>query len=171
NTTDGMIKDSITVNQVTEADFDIKSNSLLKGNSYNIDFFADLNLNGSYDIPPLDHAWRLTLDNVEGDTTLFFSHNLDFTDIFNLTSISDNELKQARMYPNPATDKVTIETGSVNTSNFSLKVYDITGKIILVRKTDMNNKVELDVQDLKQGIYFVELHTPNYQRVMKLTIE
>lgn len=75
------------------------------------------------------------------------------------------------MYPNPATDKVMIETGSVNTSNFSLKVYDITGKIILVQKTVMNNKVELDVQKLIQGIYFVELQTPNDKRVMKLTKE
>ena len=54
---------------------------IVPGRTYDVDFFADLNKNGVYDAPPTDHAWRLTADNVAGDTQLDFSHNTNFTDI------------------------------------------------------------------------------------------
>jgi hypothetical protein len=54
---------------------------LMKGKSYLIDFFADLNKNGKYDKPPVDHAWRIPLLKLTGDTTITFVHNTNFTDI------------------------------------------------------------------------------------------
>ncbi|RME02158.1 MAG: hypothetical protein D6814_00130, partial [Calditrichaeota bacterium] len=63
-------------------DFDVQlEESIEAGESYWIDFYADLNQNGLYDAPPTDHAWRLNLDEVQGDTTLTFAHNTNFTDI------------------------------------------------------------------------------------------
>jgi hypothetical protein len=46
-----------------------------------VDFYVDFNENGQYDPPPVDHAWRLAIDNARGDTTLDFVHNTNFTDI------------------------------------------------------------------------------------------
>ncbi|MEJ2594033.1 MAG: T9SS type A sorting domain-containing protein [bacterium] len=54
---------------------------LMMGHEYDVDFFADHNGNGIYDAPPADHAWRLSTDEVTGDTELDFSHNTNFTDI------------------------------------------------------------------------------------------
>jgi len=54
---------------------------LISGHSYNIDFWADLNKNGEYDPPPVDHAWRITLKDVAADTTVAFAHNTNFTDV------------------------------------------------------------------------------------------
>ena len=62
-------------------DFMLKVPGIEPGNSYMVDFFADMNGNKVYDTPPADHAWRLDLDNVTGDTTLTFTHNTNFTDI------------------------------------------------------------------------------------------
>ncbi|MCF8240093.1 MAG: T9SS type A sorting domain-containing protein [Melioribacteraceae bacterium] len=58
----------------------IFSGSILPGHDYYIDFFADFNLNGVYDPPPVDHAWRLMV-SADGNETVSFSHNTDFTDI------------------------------------------------------------------------------------------
>jgi hypothetical protein len=51
------------------------------GQSYQVDFFADLNGNKSYDAPPADHAWRLTGIGTAAGLSLDFAHNVNFTDI------------------------------------------------------------------------------------------
>ncbi len=72
--------DSISVEPIDTADFTLSFDSVASG-SYYLDFYADHNMNGSYDVPPADHAWRIMLDGIEGDTTIVFVHNTDFTDI------------------------------------------------------------------------------------------
>ena len=67
--------------QVPGADFDLALPALIEGGSYRIDFWADHNGNGTYDSPPTDHAWRLSAENVVGDTEIDFAHNANFTDI------------------------------------------------------------------------------------------
>src|SRR3990172_6135933 len=81
---DQVTNDEVTrtyVNPIESANFSVSLPGLQMGGSYNVDFFADFNKNGSYDAPPTDHAWRLTADNVNGDTSLDFTHNTTFTDI------------------------------------------------------------------------------------------
>jgi len=53
---------------------------LIPGENYRVDFYADLNQNGLYDGPPTDHAWRETFTS-NGNTSVDFSHNTNFTDI------------------------------------------------------------------------------------------
>lgn len=69
------------VTSIPSAAFDVSLSNILVGHSYWIDFYADLNQNGIYDPPPADHAWRLEVDNVSGDTNVPFSHNANFFDI------------------------------------------------------------------------------------------
>ncbi len=49
---------------------------------HTLDFFADLNMNGVYDPPTADHAWRIDLA-AAGDLEPAFEHNTNFTDIEN----------------------------------------------------------------------------------------
>ena len=49
--------------------------------AYNLDFFADVNANRAYDVPPTDHAWRLAVPAGLADAVLTFAHNTNFTDI------------------------------------------------------------------------------------------
>ena len=69
------------VSVTAAADFMVDVYGIENGISYNVDFFADHNKNGMYDAPPADHAWRMELNDVMGDTTLIFTHNTNFTDI------------------------------------------------------------------------------------------
>jgi len=54
---------------------------LVSSRSYSVDFYADHNVNGRYDSPPVDHAWRLAVKGVAGDRNLNFKHNTNFTDV------------------------------------------------------------------------------------------
>ncbi|MCX6152176.1 MAG: T9SS type A sorting domain-containing protein [Ignavibacteriales bacterium] len=69
------------VNPISVADFNIPINNIQIGHSYWIDFYVDHNNNGKYDAPPLDHAWRLELNNAVGNDVINFAHNTNFTDI------------------------------------------------------------------------------------------
>jgi len=77
----GVELERITVPEIPVPEFELSFAVLEEGASYQIDFYADHNGNGCYDTPPTDHAWRLELNAVSGDTTLSFTHNTDFTDI------------------------------------------------------------------------------------------
>jgi nitrogen fixation protein len=164
---DGMTIDTVTIDEIMDAEFEVNSYKILSGHSYDINFFADFNKNGSYDAPPTDHAWQLKLENVTGDTTLYFTHNTNFTDIFNTTATSVNILNKFRLYPNPADKFITIETAELNSSNVAVTIYDITGKLKNIDNELTNNKITLNVQDLAPGMYFVGLKTNTHNRIIK----
>jgi hypothetical protein len=70
-----------TLAAIASADFQLFFEGIEIGHSYRIDFYADHNQNGEYDKPNNDHAWRIQVDNVQGDTIVVFNHNTNFTDI------------------------------------------------------------------------------------------
>lgn len=63
------------------------------------------------------------------------------------------------IYPNPATDKVTIESSfSDVTSATQLNVYDISGKLVYTTTASPMQRVfEVNTSDLKNGVYMVEV--------------
>jgi Secretion system C-terminal sorting domain len=71
----------IKVPSIPSANFDVQIVGLQLNTEYNIDFYADVNGNGLYNVPPTDHAWRITFTNSTGDVSQPFSHNPSFTDI------------------------------------------------------------------------------------------
>jgi len=71
----------LSVPAIPMAGFEIELDDLMEGMSYRIDFYADLNENGSYDAPPIDHAWRLEVLEMSASEAISFNHNTDFTDI------------------------------------------------------------------------------------------
>jgi plastocyanin len=162
----GISVDTVTV--TAQSDFMVYVKGILSGKSYNIDFFADHNKNGSYDKPPTDHAWRLELLNVKSDTMLLFMHNTNFTDIFSTTPNKTIQDLTLRMYPNPATDKIYIEQDFITGSETVVSVYDITGKLKYREALQNNGKIEIDIQNLTNGIYFVDVRTNNKQNMLKL---
>jgi len=111
----GEALDTVVIESVAEQDFVIQSSVIEVGGDYQIDFWADLNKNGMYDTPPTDHAWRLILEDVEGDTTIEFVHNGSFTDIMAGSSAiygDGQDLHSVDIYPNPADTHIIIESGS-----------------------------------------------------------
>jgi plastocyanin len=157
------------VSVTASVDFWVSVYGIENGMSYNVDFFADHNKNGKYDAPPADHAWRLELNDVMGDTTLMFQHNTSFTDI-NLISTAISELNNSlfKMYPNPATGRVFIESNEFNSTVIKVMIYDISGKLKLSKIHSPEQVLEIDIHELVNGMYFVELSNENKREMLKL---
>ena len=68
---------------ITTANFSLTvPDVLVAGESYRVDFYADLNGNYAYDAPPVDHAWRrLTGPVGAGPYVIDFTHDTIWVDI------------------------------------------------------------------------------------------
>ena len=72
------------------------------------------------------------------------------------------------IYPNPADDKVYIET-QVQTLN--IEIYDIYGRVQNLRISESQNlRISIDVANLKSGIYFIKINT-NEGNIVKRIIK
>ncbi|MGH1387520.1 sialate O-acetylesterase [Kordia sp.] len=83
---------------------------------------------------------------------------LSFKDIDISDSLLGNDqfsLNDFSMYPNPATEIVTIEWESP--CNSTILIYDVTGKKVYDKKNHTNQQIKIDVSNLSSGQYFVKV--------------
>ena len=77
-----------------------------------------------------------------------------------------------KVFPNPFTNKTTIEYTLTETQNVELSVVDITGKELIKLKNEKQNKgkqiVDIDASKISNGIYFYKLKVGDKQQVGKL---
>jgi hypothetical protein len=82
----------------------------------------------------------------------------------NIGPLSTSEMLalSLRVYPNPASSHLTINASLPSTGNWSLKLYDNTGKLILVKglaaqstSTDLNETI--DISELASGTYLLSI--------------
>lgn len=166
----GLYQDTITVATVPGAAFDVNSYKIKPGLNYNIDFYADHNKNGKYDSPPADHAWRMQLSQVKGDTIMSFAHNTSFTDILKVTSVPGltDMNEQFRLYPNPASSSITLKVPVNHLAVRSLKVYSITGALVEEMPVSAKtNTHTFNIEQLKNGLYFLEINSGEKREVLK----
>ena len=77
-----------------------------------------------------------------------------------LLDIPENEKLVVNIYPNPFTDKITIQSNALNT----FKMFDITGKQIIVNSS--SNRI--NTTSLDAGIYFLNVESNNASKTFKL---
>ena len=117
--------------------------------------------------------WKLQLTGFEGSSSGKINFNIE-----NILSASDNVLDKNvfAIYPNPTKSKeikiiydLNYSTSSLNKLDF----YDLNGKLVKSLKLANNGFFERDVNlyDLKSGIYFVSLITDEKSFQQKLIIQ
>lgn len=87
--------------------------------------------------------------------------------IWSTTSIDEVASNRIRVYPNPASDYLIIETESQEYTEGRL--YTIEGKVILDFEVD--GKLRLSVRNLKSGIYFVRIVNKNDVFIEKIVVD
>lgn len=80
------------------------------------------------------------------------------------TSKSQFEGNPFTIYPNPATDAVTIENRLSKAC--AVQVYDITGKVVY--KSELNTSLKIETKELQTGIYFIRISDSELSFVVKL---
>lgn len=80
----------------------------------------------------------------------------------------------AKIVPNPASSNASLTVELAEKSNLQIAVVDITGKTVI--SETINNvpagvqSFGINVADLNPGMYFVNLHTPNGTKTVKLNV-
>jgi hypothetical protein len=79
--------------------------------------------------------------------------------------IGENSIGNVLIYPNPATDNVTI----VNALNSNIALYDMVGKFIM-SDSKISNSYLLNVADLAKGTYVLKITDGNKSYSRKITV-
>lgn len=77
------------------------------------------------------------------------------------------------VYPNPASDHISIKYNAVSSGSYLLEIFDLSGKKVFVTKTEIssgNNIIDLDLYDIENGSYIVRLTDGNLVSQSKLVI-
>jgi hypothetical protein len=61
-----------------------------------------------------------------------------------------------QLYPNPTSNNITLQTNT-ELKNTSITLYDVTGKLIKQYNLKSFFKTNLDLSQLDNGIYFIEI--------------
>lgn len=71
----------------------------------------------------------------------------------------DNELlDKLKVYPNPFSDKIFIETSIVDGKSLTVKCYDVTGRLVFSTDNYVKNTIsEVDLSFLSSGVYVLQL--------------
>jgi hypothetical protein len=88
---------------------------------------------------------------------LFFSQNDPCSCGNTAVGVAEHSLQNVILYPNPATDNITIICGD-NASGSQIEVIDATGRLVLSPYVISGNSVVVDVSSLPEGIYFVRVN-------------
>ena len=71
------------------------------------------------------------------------------------------------MYPNPASNNVTIRFSELPVEETKITIFDMTGREVQSRIVQNMHEI-LDIQELKQGMYIVKTQISNNFRTQKL---
>ncbi len=163
----GQYVDTLILDPIPAASFQLESRKIELGASYNIDFFSDHNGNKQYDAPPTDHAWRLVLSEVAGDTEISFTHNTNFTNIFGSTGLEQNLLQDVVFFPNPVSDQLNISFGKSMPS--SIELANMHGQVVWRKDgAEIQSNIKIDVSHLSSGLYFLKLSTQDEQVIQRI---
>ena len=84
------------------------------------------------------------------------------------TSIKDNFINDIQMYPNPATNEITVQISSLK--GFTVELRTETGALLQKEKTE-GTLHRINLSNLSNGVYFVTVKTDNFyytRKIMKL---
>ncbi len=85
--------------------------------------------------------------------------------------INDNEVEsKINIYPNPCNDIVYIQFKS-SVEIVNIEIYNISGQIVYDKQCDMKGNIELDLNSLNKGIYFIKFTTDKGTSVRKLILQ
>lgn len=104
------------------------------------------------------------------NTPAFFSID-NFTTV---NTVGINELESVSnsvVFPNPTTNKVNITFDAKKETNLNFNILDLTGKILFsnaLQSTLGSNTIEVNMENLEAGMYFIEMSDSNASKRIKI---
>jgi len=118
-----------------------------------------------------------TLDNtyqtgfVPGNVSEIVCDNYSFAkNAYTTTSVNESRKSVVKIYPNPASTKITITNNAELFKEINVTIFNIDGKKILTDNFRNIETVELDISRFMPGIYMVKTETPEGIETTKVSI-
>jgi len=91
---------------------------------------------------------------------------------FNITGIENNLYKSGTfsIYPNPATDKITVDISSIQGNNNIVSIYNAMGQLI-IQQPLQQPKSEIDISKSEKGVYLLKLSSNDNTVVTRIVKE
>lgn len=166
--------DSTTVSSVQSGTRNVQFNGfgtliLPQGTFDNVALISELRTNS---LGP-NSTYFTWYDLDDGKRLMYYSTNVSSVAAYTIdmptTGIEDEEENHLLLYPNPATNQVTIQIPS-NEEATALKLITMAGKEIY-NINAMGSKITIDLTSFTPGIYIVKLSTQNREYVKRLIID
>ncbi|MDD3739891.1 MAG: T9SS type A sorting domain-containing protein [Bacteroidales bacterium] len=108
-------------------------------------------------------------DPPQGNSVIYID-NLSFNSLIN--SVPDKTLSNCnvRIYPNPASDYITVSTENINNTDIIVNIYNVIGALVK-SKTLLQDQEQLNIGDLGSGIYMLEIKSKEWSEKQKLIIK
>ena len=87
---------------------------------------------------------------------------------------AETDLSVFNVFPNPATNHLTLNFNSGNTDNYTIRLIDIFGRVVYTQNDASalgSNQVQLNVEDIANGMYLVTLQNGNNLLQKKVLID
>jgi len=100
----------------------------------------------------------------EADSTISFYYSPDGTDFVNDLT---NQNEEIIVYPNPSKDFINVYNKNFEFDNYS--IIDLNGRIVYKEKVKSSKTTNIDISDLQNGLYFLNIHKGSYQKTVKFS--
>lgn len=157
---------------------ELQANALLIGTFNNVDLTQGVVTTLKAAIPAGSYTGRrytVRATAFNGTDTSLASSNGGFLTvngrINNTQRFVGTKTQQVNLYPNPTADgRFNIQLGDSYAGAVSIRIMDLTGKIVetLTASTDNNNEVAVSPRNLTQGAYIVEVNYPGHRSMSRL---
>lgn len=107
---------------------------------------------------------KLTVSNENGYNSL---NRLDYV-YFDCSNIDIENITKISIYPNPCNDILNINIPN-NYKETEIKIFDILGKEVLRKKITCGTNA-IDISNLKQSMYFIEIYTDKGKTIERLNV-
>ncbi len=87
------------------------------------------------------------------------------------TSIEKPRFGHLKIYPNPASQWITVQLATQEFNPWDLEILDMTGKTIRSFRSISKNKFQVSLDNLSQGIYFFRITNSSGVEIRKVVVE
>lgn len=120
-------------------------------------------MNGTYTLQVTDLTTGCTASYA---TTVAIDPNYDCT-----VGTGDIATGQLKIFPNPASDRITLQLAEPLAENGVLRVWDVAGRLVDQRQAvSGNTQIDLDGSSWQQGMYFLELSAGTWRYIGRLVM-
>ena len=107
---------------------------------------------------------------IGGDLTNLFYKDFWEYDPSGISGIAEVAKENISVYPNPATSNLTLNFNNRNNADLTLNIYNITGELVSSEILRQNQQ-QINISDLSNGIYMVEIKSNGWSEKQKLIIQ